>query len=1177
MSALRNAFGQEWVQGLIAVLLAGLLVWFAGPYVAFADYKPFESVTGRLVGLLVIVVLWALIVQIRLLRTAQRGQALASAVSAQPDVARVQPDGPGSGSSSSADAAVLRERFQTAVAALRRSKRGGSLYDLPWYMIIGPPGSGKTTALQNAGLDFPLEKEFGRDPLKGVGGTRNCDWWITEQAILLDTAGRYTTQDSNEIADRAGWREFLGQLKRYRRRRPINGVLVAISVADLLHSSEPQREQHATAIRRRLDELRVELGIGIPVYLLLTKADLIAGFNEYFDDLNQAGRAQVWGVTFPLPAAQSGQALATLPSEYDLLVGRLQERVIARLGEERDTSRRAMLQAFPAQVAGMKPILVQFLGNVLRGATQSDGIWIRGCYFTSGTQEGTPIDRMLASMARALGLGLGARPAAGRAGKGKSFFLEGLLRDVIFQEAGLAGVNRRLELQRAALRVATYASIVAITVLGVLAMSWSYRTNRTYLAEVDQLAGRALVGVDVRSVDAAGVEAALPRLDGLRLVAEAAARYRKDGAPWSMRWGLFQGADLGAAADDAYRRELNASLAPWVGAQFEARLRQLATAPDALYEYLKAYLMLGNPQRLDAAQLKAIGKVESRRRTDGDAATADRVTDHFEQWLAEPTRMQPVALDDSLVEQARVALRQASLPLLMYSRLRLAYATETTGQVQLDRELSVGTNTLFTRRSGRPMGEPLSALYTKEAFESFTKTGRLQLMKQFLDDAWVLGDQAPNLSDSPRLAADVLTLYEQDYIRAWDELIGDLAVRPVRSLDEAKMTLALLASPSSPLKAFLSLVAKHTNLAAGPTSPGAASAAGAAGMAPLADAATRLASASSQLERILGSGAAAGGSKPGAQITAHFEPLHRLILGPPGGAPIDRTLADLAQLQQQISTAAAGAAGAGAVAQVMQQLKLVAGQLPGPVAAVVADVGATSGSLAMGEARTELGNRYQSQVVAECRELIGNRYPFNPASALEVTVADFARVFGPGGTYDVFFQSQLAPLVDTSRSAWRWKEETKSIAALPLKPFQDAERIRQAFFRPGSPNPELQVALTPEYLDAEVNRFTLTVDGQVLEYSHGPQRPVAVSWPSATPSGAIVAFEDKGGARPNRAYGGTWSLFRLFDSANVRRESDTRFVLGLSAGGREARVVLTAGSIRNPFAQPAMLRFRCGG
>src|SRR4029453_6664207 len=162
----------------------------------------------------------------------------------------------------SADAVQLRERFEEAVAILKQKRRTGhSLYDLPWYVIIGAPGSGKTTALVNSGLHFPLEQRSGKGALRGGGGTRNCDWWFTDEAVFLDTAGRYTTQDSDADTDAEGWKEFLALLTKYRQRRPLNGVILTISAQDLMTSSEGEREGHVEAARRRLDELTRELQI----------------------------------------------------------------------------------------------------------------------------------------------------------------------------------------------------------------------------------------------------------------------------------------------------------------------------------------------------------------------------------------------------------------------------------------------------------------------------------------------------------------------------------------------------------------------------------------------------------------------------------------------------------------------------------------------------------------------------------------------------------------------------------------------------------------------------------------------------------------------------------------------------------------------------------------------------
>ena len=124
------------------------------------------------------------------------------------------------------------------------------LYQLPWYMFIGAPGSGKTTALVNSGLRFPLAERFGTDRIRGVGGTRNCDWWFTDEAVLIDTAGRYTTQESDRDADQAAWQGFLALLKKTRPRQPINGVLLTVSVPDLLAPTPASRARWAPRCAR---------------------------------------------------------------------------------------------------------------------------------------------------------------------------------------------------------------------------------------------------------------------------------------------------------------------------------------------------------------------------------------------------------------------------------------------------------------------------------------------------------------------------------------------------------------------------------------------------------------------------------------------------------------------------------------------------------------------------------------------------------------------------------------------------------------------------------------------------------------------------------------------------------------------------------------------------------------
>src|SRR5205807_1563936 len=143
---------------------------------------------------------------------------------------------------SAEEAAALREKIATALDLLKRARgTKGYLYEQPWYAIIGPPGAGKTTALLNAGLRFPLASDIGQGAVAGVGGTRLCEWWFTEDAVLIDTAGRYTTQDSDTAVDRAGWDAFLGLLKRTRVRQPLNGVIVAIALTEIAGAAQGER------------------------------------------------------------------------------------------------------------------------------------------------------------------------------------------------------------------------------------------------------------------------------------------------------------------------------------------------------------------------------------------------------------------------------------------------------------------------------------------------------------------------------------------------------------------------------------------------------------------------------------------------------------------------------------------------------------------------------------------------------------------------------------------------------------------------------------------------------------------------------------------------------------------------------------------------------------------------
>ena len=1150
---------------LLALVLIALVIWFAGPYVAFADYAPLETAIARWVAIALVVVFWGLRTLFRELKAARAGGLLVKEVVRQEDPAAAR---------ASTDARQLRERFEEAVEALQKSRANRTrLYELPWYIIIGPPGAGKTTAIVNSGLNFPLAQKFGKEALRGVGGTRNCDWWFTDQAILLDTAGRYTTQDSDQASDAGGWREFLTLLRKYRRRRPINGVLVALSLAELATQTDAERARHVAAVRQRLDELHRELKVLLPVYLVLTKCDLLAGFTEFFDDLSQEGREQVWGMTFALDASRAGTAASQFSAEYALLLERLNARMLARMESERDLQRRALIFGFPRQVAGARRSLEAFLGETFGSSAFEQSGWLRGVYFTSGTQVGTPVDRMLGALARTFGVGVKAINVQNVSGR--AYFIRRLLNDVVFKESGIAGVNRRMETRQAVVQAAAY---LGITVLTVLLLAWfavSFGRNHAYLAS---LQGTAQVLAGLKPAVSEDVTGALVRLDAYHDVLDATEQYRKDGVPLSMRAGLYQGGSLAEAAQDAYLRELNASLAPAMASAVRDRLLSLASEPDKLYEYLKVYLMLANPERLTREDVQFITDLEWRRRFASDATMVERLDAHVTALVADKSRLEPVAADEGLVEQARTSLRQASAPVLMYSSLKPAYLRDTAHAIYLDKEIGIGGDAVFVRKSGVPLSEPIPALYTRRAFEEIATTGKYEAANDFVGDSWVLGEGGVSKADIPRLAAELLRLYEDDYIRTWDGVLSDLAPRPTRSARELADTMALLASPTSPLKRLLVVVDANTNLLKASDSDSKVSSVKAAIAAKL-----------QRFEQTFGAVPAA--EQPGARITQHFQPIDKLLDGPPGSTPIEQTLAAIGHVQKRLAGMGGGlgktdvltGVGSQDVAGALEDLRVVAMQLPAPVSALVVQIGHKGEAAASAEAGDELTRRYQTEVIAPCRQLVAGRYPF-VAEGPDLALADFTSMFASGGVFDTFFKTRLDPLVDTSTNPWHWKQGAGGIGSnVSLAQFQAAERIRQIYFPAGSSQPQVRFSLTPEYLDRGVDRraqrLTLEIDGQTIQYRYDSPRAQSLVWPGPAPGQASLLFEEGAGGGPSRSYQGPWAFFHLLDVGVVQPQpqSDVRYQVTFTAGNHNAGVSLEAASVRNPFMHTDLRNFRCGG
>ncbi|NKC34597.1 type VI secretion system membrane subunit TssM, partial [Falsiroseomonas selenitidurans] len=801
--------------GLFGALLLVPVIWLFAPALLGIEAPWLLALLAALP-----VLAWLAVMLLVVARRRKQEAGLIAGVTAQEDAAA---KGRAQAEALSAEEAAIAQRLAAALAALKTAGggKGGYLYERPWYVIIGPPGAGKTTAIQNSGLDFPLSA--GR--VAGVGGTRNCDWWIAEQAVLIDTAGRYTTQDSDAQADSAGWENFLELLKRQRPKQPLNGVIVAFGADMISRLDAAQREQHAQAVRRRVRDLEQKLGQRLPVYLLVSKADLIVGFSEFFDDLDKDGRAQVWGVTFPEASGPEGP-VARLGEEFAALTRRLQDRLLERLQAERGPEQRARIGGFPAQFASLEAPLLAFAHAAFGGSSLEPAPFLRGVYFTSGTQEGTPIDRLTGALSRAFGLDP-RRPAAIMGQKGRSYFLGRLLREVVFNEARLAARDRGQAKRARLVQAGAWAAAVLLLLGGG---AWGFaainaeQARRARLEAALATAEQAGQGLPLDRIAADDdLARVIPYLNAVRALPPAA---EADGAGL----GLSQGPKLAEAGGLAYEHALDRVLLPRLLARLETQIRAGIMRPDYLYEATRIYLMLGRAGPMDRALVQEWMALDWQQAFPGAVGTPSRdaLAQHLEALLAVDFSRYP--LDGALVDTARRIFSRLPMAERIYSRLRTAAAQVPPWKP--GEAMGIAGQRWFATASGRPLAEvAVPGLFTIDGLHKALLPRLPAAIVEAASESWVLGAEAATaLAGDPRqLEAAVLRLYAEDYARAWQTALADIVLPPFRSLPQAAEALNLLGAPNSPMRDVLRGAARQLSPGTPPDPPGGATGAAAAG------------------------------------------------------------------------------------------------------------------------------------------------------------------------------------------------------------------------------------------------------------------------------------------------------------------------------------------------------------
>jgi type VI secretion system protein ImpL len=770
------------------------------------------------------------------------------------------------------EVATIRKRMLDAIATIKTSKLGlvsgeNALYELPWYMIIGNPAAGKSTAIANSGLQFPFTDKNGKI-VQGIGGTRNCDWFFTTDGILLDTAGRYSVHEE----DRGEWFGFLDLLKKHRKRAPINGIIIAVSITELTGSRPEFGINLAKNLRQRVQELTERLEVFAPVYVVFTKADLIAGFNEFFRDAERTEKNRAWGATMPYSITGSNQdVLSFFDERFDELYEGLKEISLASMSLNRGDRMEPGVFTFPLEFCSIKNPLRAFVATLFEENPFQFKPVFRGFYFTSALQEGSSTNASSKRIAQRFDLKL-QHPQQGQAEAfpQHGFFLLNLFRKVIFADKEL--VAQYSSPGKIRFRYAAFFAAAALVGLSLGGWSWSYLANRQLVSNVQADLDKVIKLQEKRG----DLQSRFEALEILQDRIEQLEKYRSD-RPWSLGMGLYQGDILDRKLREEYFSGIKEVMLNPVAINLEAFLSEMNANADKLasmtrpssgvsdsfdartapklgasgptpaapanfannissqqykdastsnveegYNSLKTYLMLGDKSHAESSHLNDQltrfwrGWLENNRGTmprEQMIRSAERLLTFYLTQINDPLWPQienKLALVDQARENLRRVIRGMAARDRVYADIKARASTRfpatTVARIvgDQDKELIVGSYAI-------------PGTFTRDAWENFVKDAFKEAANKELQSAdWVLKTASKDdltLEGSPeQIQKNLVEMYKTEYAKEWLKFVQGITVSDLNSFENAVSAMNRLGDPqTSPVSKLIDTVYKETS------------------------------------------------------------------------------------------------------------------------------------------------------------------------------------------------------------------------------------------------------------------------------------------------------------------------------------------------------------------------------
>jgi len=1010
---------------------------------------------------------------------------------------------------------AARAELLATIAHLKKSTVAGGLTGsaalsaLPWYLVLGPQDAGKGETICHSGLQLPGTST---EALSGISSSTNCDWWFTNQAIILEAHHRFTGDDPTVERD---WDTFLELLRKARAGIPLNGVIVTLP-ADLILRKETDINAIVVGIRQRLDRIPTVLHVHCPVYLMVTKTDLVPGFSEFFADLDTAPRNQIFGCTIPVREMHPKDPVSVFRREFDLLFNEVFNRRLTRLVQERDPARRQLIYGFPVEFQGLRDKVGRIVAQLYRPTPLGVTPGFRGVYFSCGA------DPSVSRKAHFL----------------KGFFLKALIPDFRLARSTSAALSRQ-KIQRLVLQGAACAALGVFALLLII----SFSRNQNLLTSTREMT-EAASHVVAPSGDLPDVTRALDMLERLRLRLESLEKTDRMRPP-TLGMGMYRGNVLTGAARDIYLHRLVEVLLEPSRAKFVEHLKGLKpSTPEEISQYMdeyRAYRMLVNPEYGDPDQLvtRLIALwSDDDRNPDATQQSRDLITGHIQFAWFFPLEVADLSstlppLDQDLVRQASRIIRASWKPERYYENLIADINSQTEPYNLAGISRASDLLTVVPPKSNSVDFVP--GAFTLEGWTT-TVRDRIAGSEIRLREDWILRDVFKDQEIT--IMGWLMRKYTEDYIDVWTRFLGAVDLVPTKNIADTGRQIWDLAGSDSALMSLLTDA--HENLEFSDDDIG------------------------SEDEWLLLL----------KEVEPAFAALHALFEKQDDARPIDTYLADLQKIAGEMDTLQDADKVSSAAAEftlaVFKDPNKDASAIRGSLVTARRHAGRfqtdaqkpSSAALrtllgrpaqaawraCLAATGSHLNSSWKENVSVAFDRTLKGRYPFSSKGS-DASIEDATNFFGPEGTFWRFVDQQLAPYLGA-----KWQPDQiygygLSVPRATRNALTRADLFRKTLFTGEGGAAKVlysieaaQVA-SPAGTNYHVTESMLEIGSARLDYDMGRIRSVEFQWPD--PRGSVparVAVDIEGRApEPLSVDESSWVIFKLLDQASVEKETDRRY------------------------------------